>query len=888
MIRSNRWIGCWLSIGVVGATIAPCHRVLPQILPDGTLPQNSIVTPEGNLQRITGGTQAGENLFHSFGEFNVRTGETAHFDTHFDNAGAIENIITRVTGGQLSNIDGLIRTNGSANLFLVNPNGILFGANAQLDVGGSFIASTASGVRFADGSEFVADPSDRPLLTVSVPVGLQFHGSEVGSKVGGITTNGANLAVSARQTLALVGGDVTVSDGTLVAGGRPFIDVDGIPTATTLGGRIELGSVREGEVGIAIDDRGLSFDYGNVADFGNIQIEGDANIDTTGTGGGDIQIMARNLQVSDRARVFSITQGSQPGGDVTVNATESIEISGVGDFPETIRQFTSTDVNQFNIRVAGLYNLTFGTGNGGALIVKTPQLLVRHNAAILGGAQGVSAGDAGALSIEVSERIEVTTALIGTSNGANVSGDGGDLAISTPQLRLQDNGLVLTTTLGPSRGGDLTVEADNIELSRAQPFPFNPILTFGTAIATGTLASGDAGDLTIDARTLSLQGGAQINSGTIGSGSGGNLRIDASESVTLTGGQTVQATAVTDNFINTSITTGTVTTGAAGDLILTTPQLTLDDGAFIAAETFGTGRGGSVKIDAETIELSGVSRDGILPTSISARSISFLGGGDAGNVEIDARQIEVRDGATLTASSRSSGSAGNLEILAEEIVLDRGGEITATTARGEQGNITLNTDGLFLRNGSRITTNSTESATGGNITIDTDTLVALENSDITANAEESFGGRVAIVADGIFGTELREQLTPNSDITATSQLGGEFSGTVTITTPEVDPSSGLVELSSVLLNAEDAIAQSCLVPSSRRQGRFTIVGTGGLPIDPDTPISSPFETFAIPSVSSQEREEMISSGALVEAEGIFRLEDDRFVLGRPCSSSLEG
>ena len=837
-----------MAVWVAGVAIALPHPLFAQIVPDSTLPENSIVNIEGELQRITGGTTAGGNLFHSFEQFNVRTGETARFEAF----STIDNIITRVTGGQLSHIDGLIETNGTANLFLLNPQGILFGANAQLDVGGSFVASSASSIAFADGSEFVATPDGEtaPLLTVSVPVGLHFNSS----KLGEISVSGAELIVPSRETLAFIGSDISISAARLVAGGRSFEE-----TQTTPAGSIELGSIREGTVDFTPGDRGLSFDYASGSEFGNIQLIEQTSLDLTGIAGGDIQMVARNLQIENSV-AFTVTLGSQPGGDITVRATESVEIVGTGDFSLALPDLTA-DPSSRTIPLSGLLNFTFGAGNTGAIVVETPQLLARNNASILSGMQGESTGNAGALTIEASERVEVASSLVGSVTGSNTTGDAGAVILSTPQLLLRDNGLLLSATFGPSQGGDIAVEADEIQLIRAEPILLNPFITLGTGISSSAIEDGDGGDVTIDTGTLELRDGALITTGAIGSGSAGSVTVNASEGVELRGANTVSATDELGIIFNTAITVGSITRGDSGDLRVNTPRLILRDGAFIAANTFGEGAGGTIDIDADVVELSGIAADSELPTNISASSFGSFGEGDA----------------------------GNLEIRADRIQLDRGAELAATSTAGERGNITLNANTVQMRNGSRISTDATQTATGGNINIDTDTLVALENSDITANAQESSGGRVQIAAQGIFGTEFREELTPNSDITANS-IGGD-DGTVIIQTPNIEPGQGLVNLTSDPLDPDTTLARSCLTPSSRQRGRFAIVGAGGLPPSPDTPGNLPFPTYQIParteanlspeeSIALEDIDDKMEQ--LVEADGIFQLEDDRFVLGSLC------
>jgi filamentous hemagglutinin family protein len=331
----------WRLKGFVGAIgLLVSGMVLPataQVTSDGTT--NTIVNPTGNNFTIINGIEKGNNLFHSFSNFSIPTSGSANFD--LVNTPNITTIFSRVTGGNTSNIDGLIRTvntNNPVSLFLMNPNGIIFGQNAKLDIGGSFMGTTANSIKFADGSDFSAvNTSSQSLLTMSVPVGLQM-GSNLDAMdkplpQGSITLQGVGhrlvsqnlllfpyfytiphrgLAVKAGQTLALVGSKIDLNGGILTA-----------PE-----GLVELGGVMQGNVGLNTNASGFSINYGGVSEFGDVQMSARSLVDVNGINAGSIQVQGRQVTFTDGSGLWLQNRGSKPPGEVIVSASDSLQISG--------------------------------------------------------------------------------------------------------------------------------------------------------------------------------------------------------------------------------------------------------------------------------------------------------------------------------------------------------------------------------------------------------------------------------------------------------------------------------------------------------------------------------------------------------------------------------
>ncbi|MBD2775686.1 filamentous hemagglutinin N-terminal domain-containing protein [Iningainema tapete] len=534
-----------MAIGVAIAYCAvDCVFAQSAITPDNTLgSQSSRVDTnqfDGSTEVLRGGVSQGNNLFHSFQEFNVSEGRAAFFLS----PGNIQNIVARVTGSNSSKIMGILGTfqtidgnilPSNANLFLINPNGIIFGPNAVLSVGGSFVGSTASAIKFADGTEFSAtSPQTTPLLTVSVPLGLQFGGTATDIRVQGA------VSVQPGKTLALVGGNVNLDNGFLQA----------------QGGQIALGGILgEGTIRLNLDSNNQPLSFPNNVPTADVSLSNRAIVDVSGEGGGNIQVQGRRVTLSNGSLLFADTQGSQNGRGISIGAEQltiqdgsqiSASTSGSGtggsltvkasDFVQAIG--TDADGNP-----SALFADTFGTGAAGNLTIDTGQLMIENGANVSASTRG-NQGRGGTL--------QVTAAMVKLSGNSAIgnfpsglftqtlgSGDAGSLTIDTRQLIVRDGAQVTagTNINSQGKGGNLTVFAsDLVELS-GTGLNGSP----NSGLFASTRGTGDAGSLTITTGQLIVRDGARVTVAGVESGNAGNLQIQARD-LSLDGGKLIAET----------------------------------------------------------------------------------------------------------------------------------------------------------------------------------------------------------------------------------------------------------------------------------------------------------------------------------------------------------
>ena len=563
-----------------------------QVTSDNTT--NTTVNTKSNNFNILNGIQKGNNLFHSFKEFSIPTGASATFKNSTD----IVNIINRVTGGNISNIDGLIKSQGNANLFLINPAGIVFGENASLDIGGSFLGTTAESILFEDGLEFSAvNAQTEPLLTVSVPLGLQFN-----QNPGDITVNnnGHNLNTSSPMERIIPPGLEVKSGNTVALIGANILSEGGFIGAN--GGNVELGAVGSNDLGSIVklnpSSNGWRFNYEEDSNLGEIQLKQKSFIDSSGDDSGSINLVAQNISIEDGSTVLIQTQNSSgnnlDGNSISIKASEIFTIDGTTEDGNFATNITSE---------------TLGSGSGANILIEAKNLFVTRGTQIETKSYGT--GNAAKIIINAIESVNLggNSPVINNPTGINSLGfgsvDAGEIKLFTKKLNITDGATINSVSIsGDGNGGEVFIDAtESIQVIGTDTNTNSP-----STLGSNTIGQGNGGNLTVNTRQLFVQGGARIDASTFSYGDAGNVVVNASEYIGVNGkdensintSSIIASANVLDENIRAIFGLPDQPSGDSGSVTINTPELRVFNEGSVTVKNEGIGKGGTLNINSDT------------------------------------------------------------------------------------------------------------------------------------------------------------------------------------------------------------------------------------------------------------------------------------------------
>lgn len=814
---------------MLGLSLSASHTHA-QITLDGTTGPAGELSGPNYVIDANVGKQAGGNLFHSFGQFNISIGESATFT----GPDSVSNIISRVTGGSGSWIDGPLRSEiPGADFFFLNPWGVMFGPNAFLDMGGSFHVSTADYLRLGEDGRFDAVSPEKSVLTTAPPAAFGFLDESPGElKIEGF------LEVPPDHEISLTGGNVEIPGGIVSAPGghirifstassgevnlQDFSDSD-FPSFKELGeislsdkAMLDTGGSAAGEIHIrggkfylADADTSVSA-ITNESEGGGIDIhmreslvvsEG-ASIFTASLGGkcGDISISADSLFL-DKALIFTqsgfvasvgesganVIGGKGDGGDIHLNAG-STEISGGTISTNTLDTGKSGDISitgeSLNIR------------NGGEIVADNGDIYTREDGNIADGIIIGGKGGSGNVTLNLNrlemESGSVSSNTLGTATGGNISVTAED-SVSIAGSGTADTEYpselyygISTQTRGPGSGGHIRIKTDGLTLDK------------DAMINTQAYSGGESGNIELNADRVDIRQGGTVTTSTRGAGDAGEILINAGESVSLSGAGV--------RFDKSRIYTATHSAGSGGKLTIETPLLTVSGDGEIHSKTLGDD-----------------TWDG-----------NTLPDGTGGDIELNADRLELTGGGVVTAGSESDGDAGNIAIRVTDTFTAENSSVMTNTEHADGGDMTIDAGSRLILTDSSITTSvKGGKGDGGNIAVGQNSdpeFVIMRKSRMNANAHAGFGGNISIRTDHLITSS-------NSKITASSELGVD--GDIHIESPDEDVSKGLTDMPVTFPDASRWMPTPCAARSAENTSRFILKGRDGLPSSPDDYLSSP-------------------------------------------------
>jgi filamentous hemagglutinin family protein len=650
----------------VGLGLSISLSVHGEIVRDGSVGPNSTVQPVMNANNQieiseSMGARLGENgsvLLHSFSDFSITSSEQARFTGNAD----IQTLISRVTGANVSTIDGTLGSSiPGAHLYFLNPHGIIFGPNAKLDMAGDFTASTSDTLLFSDGKTLsVYSGNTLPIIHSATPQAFGF----LSANAGDVRLDNAELHSSGKINLN--------GNGIVVENASNIISLDAV---SVIANNIDIGSDSSIEIYTAT--------YGDVT--GNLDLTAKETLHIDGSGessvlktisqdgftGGTIALSASQIHLENGMHIFSGNDGDSDGvgNAIELTADERIDLSGTNNFEKGVTLLTRTD----NTQTAG--NIT----------LNAPVIEMANGADLLSLNPG--GGNAGDINITASQSLSLSgfDYYDQKMDQANIqaislsSGNAGRIDIEVGRLNLDDGAKIQSGTQSSGDGNTTAITAtESINLSGRQPS--SKLSSTITSMATDYGEAASGGDILITAPRINLNDGARISSNVVGGGNGGNIHITATERLSLSGrisGETPENAIEGDKNgarIEAQATDGA--TGIAGSVSIDASEIELSDGAIILTNAY-SGEGGDIDLQSNRI----ISRDSDIKTSVRSAS------GNGGNVTIEADLLILSDSDII--AQAEAGNGGDIDLQnVQQFYASADSVIDATSTRGVDGKVT--------------------------------------------------------------------------------------------------------------------------------------------------------------------------------------------------------
>lgn len=727
---------------VIGLSLSPASA---QIVTDGSMGiGTSLQGPRYTIQEQFG-TRVGDNLFHSFHIFNLSANESALFTGSND----IHNVVSRVTGGEPSQLFGSLRSNvGNADFYFINPAGVVFGERAKVDVPGSFYLSTAKELVFADGAVFSSDLQQASTLTVAAPSSFGF----LGENAAAVTFQNTNAHIKTGGDVQIIAGDLDITDSRL----RITADETRIHTVGTQAGSIAIDASKEALL--------------NASNQGTLNIH-NSELKLEEPSPSSLAIVAGQVVLSQSEMVINNIGDAQNETALFISANDvdmfnsriSVQAKGTGssgniDIHADNLSMTATENNRSEITVESRP----GAGDAGDIIITLSEALsMKENSFI----RSATAGSGRGADIKIlADRITIDTAdsqasaAINTFTGGAVKGGNIELDV-TNAVSLIGNSQLNASTLGDGDAGDIIVNAGSMLIEETQSFENfqdendSEIRQADTRVGIQSLSGqesdlsirpqGGSGNITLNITgNLELRNGATIASVTIGDGDAGNITITA-DNLLLGSGPKRGGNVIGSNTL------GNEATGNAASInILLSGMLEMRGNSFITTLSGSRGNAGNINIHAHDVAIlgnGGISRSGIASSTEALNST-----GSAGDINISAiNSIVLQAGATVTSETRNSGDAGNINMSGQSLFVKgdpnrRETKINTSSKSnhpqaGDAGNVILDIAGdISFIGSSEITTESESAGNAGNIIISAHNLT-LRGSELESKSEGENG-----------------------------------------------------------------------------------------------------------------------------------------------------